>query len=324
MSRHAPVGATALVCLSHSPLIPVVEPKPGVRGKVESALASARRFIADFAPDLIVLFGPDHYNGMLYELMPPFCIGAAAISIGDYGLPAGPLSVDHDAAEVLAKNVLDAEVDVAFSERMFVDHGFVQPLQLLFGAIDAVPLVPVFVNSAAEPLGPPRRARRLGDAIGCAASGLGRRVLFVGSGGLSHDPPIPKLRGAPPEVAERLISEGRRLTLEQRADREARTADAARAFAAGTSPIRPLNPVWDRQVLDTLASGDLAAVDSWTTEWFVAEGGHSSHETRTWIAAYAALATAGPYRVTSRFYEPIPEWIAGFAITQAESARVAA
>jgi hypothetical protein len=33
MTGHDPVNGTALVCLSHSPLIPLVEPKPGGRDK---------------------------------------------------------------------------------------------------------------------------------------------------------------------------------------------------------------------------------------------------------------------------------------------------
>ena len=31
-----------------------------------------------FTPDLVVVFGPDHFNGFFYELMPAFCIGTAA------------------------------------------------------------------------------------------------------------------------------------------------------------------------------------------------------------------------------------------------------
>ena len=34
-------------------------------------------------------FAPDHYNGFFYRLMPPFCIGYAAESIGDYDSQVG-------------------------------------------------------------------------------------------------------------------------------------------------------------------------------------------------------------------------------------------
>jgi 2,3-dihydroxyphenylpropionate 1,2-dioxygenase len=307
----------ALVCASHSPLMDFTEPAAVTREAVEAAFAGARAFIAGFDPELVVLFGPDHYNGFFYDMMPSFCVGMAATSIGDYNSSAGELPVDREAAGRLLRAVLDADVDIAMSERMYVDHGFAQPLDLLFGGLDRIPVVPVFINGLAEPLGHVRRVRRLGEAIGRAALSLDRRVLFLGSGGLSHDPPAPRLDTAPPEVKARIISEGRRLTPAQRAEREMRAIQTGRDLAAGTATIQPLNPEWDKLVLKTLAVSDFDTIDSWRTEWFVAEAGHSSHEVRTWIAAYAALAAAGPYEVTSSFYAPIPEWIAGFAVTQA-------
>ena len=287
---------------------------------MEAAFASARAFIADFMPELAVVFGPDHYNGFLYDMMPSFCVGAAAESIGDYGTPPGALRVDRGAALELVRAALDAEIDVTLSERMYVDHGFAQPLQILLGGIDRLPMVPVFINCVAEPLGPARRARLLGHAIGKAAAALDRRVLFVGSGGLSHYPPLPTLEGAAPEVAAQLISEGRHLSPEQRAARQMRVIQAGRDYAAGVSTMQPLNPEWDRHLLAVLASGELEQIDAWTTEWFTEQAGHSAHEARTSVAAYAALAATGPYRVTASFYEPIPAWIAGFAVTTARPA----
>lgn len=309
--------STALVTLSHSPLMGFTEPAAGARARVESVFAGVRSFLAHFSPELVVLLAPDHYNGFFYDLMPSFCIGAAARAIGDYDTPAGPLSVDREAALLLARGVLTRDVDVALSERMVVDHGFAQPLELLFGGLDRVPVVPVFLNCVAAPLGPPRRARALGRALGQAARELSRRVLFVGSGGLSHDPPLPMLAGAPPEVVERLVSAGRTLTAEQREERQQRVIQAGRDAAAGQGIIRALNPAWDRQLLSVLASGDLSPIDGWTTEWFSEQGGSSGHEARTSIAAYAALAASGPYRITTSFYEAIPEWVAGFAVTTA-------
>jgi 2,3-dihydroxyphenylpropionate 1,2-dioxygenase len=308
---------SALVTMSHSPLMGFTEPAGQARKRVEAAFGDARAFISDFAPELVVIFGPDHYNGFFYDMMPSFCVGAAAESIGDYDTPAGSLPVDHDAALALTRAGLDAEVDVTLSERMYVDHGFAQPLEVLLGGIEQVPVVPVFINCVAQPLGPASRARLLGHAIGQAASALDRRVLFVGSGGLSHDPPVPILEGAPPEVAAQLISEGRNLSPEQRAARQMRVIQAGRDYAAGASTMQPLNPQWDRNLLAALASGDLEQIDTWSTDWFTEQAGHSAHETRTSIAAYAALAATGPYRVLSSFYEPIPDWIAGFAVTTA-------
>ena len=118
-------------------------------------------------------------------------------------------------------------------------------------------------------------------------------------------------------VADALI-EGSPPTPEQRAKGEQRVVRAGRDYAAGSSTMVPINPVWDNQLLDHLERGDLAAFDSWTVEEMAKEGGGSAHEVRTWIAAHASLAAAGPYDMTSRFYEAIPAWIAGFAVTTAQ------
>lgn len=308
----------AAVGLSHSPLIGKNDPAPEVVAAVDAAVDQARAFVRAFDPELVVLYAPDHYNGFFYKEMPPFCLATAAHAVGDFGSAAGPLSVDAEAARALARGVLERGVDLTVSARMTVDHGFVQPLEVLFGGIANVPVVPVFVNGVATPLGPVSRIRALGTAVGRAAAELGRRVLFLGSGGLSHDPPVPVLDGAPPRVADALI-EGHPPTPEQRARGEQRVVQAGRDYAAGSTAMIPINPSWDNLVLDTLESGPLEDVDGWSVEWMGAEGGGSGHEVRAWIAAFASLAATGPYRMTSRFYRPIPEWIAGFAVATAES-----
>src|SRR5215211_6496545 len=112
--------ALALCTLSHSPLMGVNQPAAEVSAGVQRAFADARRFIGEFDPQLVVLFAPDRYNGFFYDMMPPFCLGAGATSVGDYGTAAGPLPVDRDAAYALARAVLAEGIDLAYSERMHV------------------------------------------------------------------------------------------------------------------------------------------------------------------------------------------------------------
>lgn len=308
--------SNALVALSHSPLVGKNDPSADVLERVGAAVEAARQFVREFDPELVVLYAPDHYNGFFYKEMPPFCLATEAHAVGDFGSQSGPLSVDVDAAKIIARGVLDRGVDLTLSSRMTVDHGFVQPLEVLFGGIDRVPVVPIFVNGVATPLGPMSRIRALGTAVGEAVGSMDKRVLFLASGGLSHDPPVPTLEGAPQRVADALI-EGHPLTPDQRAKGEARVVQAGRDYAAGLATMVPISPTWDNHVLDTFESGHLDAIDNWTAEWMAAEGGGSAHEVRTWVAAYSSLAAAGDYRLTSRFYEPVPEWIAGFAVTTA-------
>ena len=305
----------ALCCMSHSPLLDITEQDPGIEHDVHAALSTARKFAVEFDPDVVVAFVPDHFNGFFYRLMPPFCLGTAASAVGDYASLAGPLDVPAGLANACAQAVLDEGVDLAISHRMELDHATAQPLGELFGTLDARPVIPVFINAAAAPLGPLARARQRGAAIGRFFARCDERVLLVGSGGLSHDPPVPDLETAPPAVAERLVS-GRPLTAEEAEHKHSGAIAEGQRLAAGTSDRRPLSPEWDGAFLDLVTSGALRELDGWTNAE-IGEHGCGAHEIRTWTAAYSALAEGGTYEVTYRYYRPIPEYIAGFAVTTA-------
>ncbi|MER6170721.1 3-carboxyethylcatechol 2,3-dioxygenase [Streptosporangium sp. NPDC001681] len=305
----------ALVNMSHSPLLQFSEASREVLDDLDGAFGAARRFAADFDPELIVLFAPDHYNGFFYELMPQFCIGYQATGVGDYDSEAGPLDVPTEIAQRLAASVLDDGVDCAISLKMEVDHGAVQPLEILFGGITAKPVIPIFVNSVAPPFAPMRRVGAFGRAVGNFLKDLDARVLVIGSGGLSHDPPVPQIATAT-EEQRKLLLNGRHPTAAARAARQQRVIDAARAFARGEANIRDLNPEWDREFMSILSSGQLDRLDDWTAEEMAAEAGKSCHEVRTWVASHNAMkAGVGEYRSTFSYYRPIPELIAGFGVT---------
>jgi 2,3-dihydroxyphenylpropionate 1,2-dioxygenase len=302
--------------MSHSPLLNLPGPSRDLLDDIEGAIAEAREFVAEYDPELVVIFSPDHYNGFFYKVMPPFCIGMNANGVGDYGTHAGPLNVPEELAADCAKSVLGAGVDVAVSASMDVDHGTVQPLEKLFGDATSRPVIPIFVNAIAMPLGPLHRCRALGTAVGNYLATLDKRVLVVGSGGLSHSPPVPTLATAPPAVLERIVH-GRPMTSEQRQARQAAVIDAAKSFAGGDSDLQPLNPAWDHRFLEIIDGGRIVELDHWSNSFVLHEGGGSAHEIRTWVAAFAALESAGPYQTTMRYYKPVAELIAGFAIRTA-------
>ncbi len=311
--------AMALCTLSHSPLIGVNQPAPEVVDEVDKALDEARRAINDFNPDLVVVYGPDHYNGVFYDMMPQFCIANGDYSVGDWETTEGPLQVDSGVAKKVGASVLNDGIDIAVSARLHVDHGMTQPLEVLFGAIDAVPVIPIFINSVATPLSPVKRVRLLGEAVARAISTLDRRVLFLGSGGLSHDPPVTKLEGAPEHVAERLIA-GRNPTEEARAARRGSVIKAAQELTL--APRRWLrsnrdgtNASWECSPRDACRSsmpGHLSSSPPMPATPLT-RCGRGSRPTRR-------LSTAGPYEVTSSYYRPIPEWICGVGTTTARTA----
>lgn len=302
--------------MSHSPLLNLPGPSLELLDDIDSASKEARAFVRAFDPELVVIFSPDHYNGFFYRLMPPFCIGTAATGVGDYGTHTGPLTVPADIATACAEALWEAGVDVAMSSSMEVDHGTVQPLETLFGDAGSIPVIPVFINSVATPLGPIKRARALGTAVGDFLATLDKRVLVVGSGGLSHDPPVPTLATAPAAALGRIVH-GEPMSTEQRAARQTAVIAAAHDFAHGESPLQPLNPDWDHALLELLDANRVGDVDGWSNSWIAAEAGNSAHEVRTWVAAFAALAAQGPYETRQRYYRAAPELIAGFAVRTA-------
>lgn len=302
------------VCLSHSPLKDRTRPDFEIEARFNAALASAAKFVADQEPDLTIIFYPDHINGFFYGLLPSFCIGIEGNSIGDYGTAAGKLCIAGDRASDLARSVLDSGVDIAISHDMQIDHGAVQPLEQLSELHPLGRIIPIFVNCAAPPLPTFARARALGRAVGDWARKAPERILIIGSGGLSHDPPMAELSNATIEVRQRLIS-GLALDHTQRFARQSRALAEGNAMALGKSRLLPPNAEWDRKLMDAFLAEDLTVLDDCSQDDISSVGGRGGHETRTWVAALGALGTG--YTAQEIYCEIIDEWITGMGILSA-------
>ncbi len=308
-----------LKCLSHTPLRDYNDPEASIVKEVDEVIAKARAEVEAFDPELIVLFAPDHYNGLFYDLMPPFVVATAAESVGDYSSLPGHLSVDSDAAMELVKFLFANGIDMTLSHRLQVDHGCTQTLEEMTGSLSRYPVVPIIINSVAPPFCPYSRIRKLGEVVGQFIAGLDKRVLILGTGGLSHEPPVPLLADAPEEVAEFLIA-GRNPTPEFRAARQERTIAAGKIYGSELCEQTPLNADWDLTFIQTLIDGRVAEIDELSIEEISQQAGRSAHEVRTWVAAFAAIGATGSVTARKDYYRAINEWIAGYGVVSAESA----
>lgn len=304
-----------LICASHSPLqltdIEATDPDKH-RGYFQ-ALDRCANALASFRPDFIVVFAPDHFNGLFYDLMPSFCIGVEAQSTQDWGIAQFRVPVPREEALACARNVMAQGIDAAISYRLHVDHGTTIPLIRLRALEAGYPVMPVLINCAADPRPSFQRVRQFGSAIGAYLAQCGKKVVIVGSGGLSHDPPTPRLARSSGAIAERLIV--RHVPARQELEeRQGRVMAACRALVRGEGPMLPPNNEWDRDFVSKFLAQDLESLDQYTDEYLDRVAGFGAHEVRCWVAAAAAMKAAGAFSTEERFYGIIPEWATGMSV----------
>jgi 2,3-dihydroxyphenylpropionate 1,2-dioxygenase len=308
----------AVLGASHTPLMKDGITSDETRSAVKRGFEQLAERVERFEPELLIQFAPDHFNSFFYDLMPSFCVGINATSLGDWDTSTGPLPVASEEALQLSDRLLSDGFDVAVSYRMAVDHGFVQIWERMFDSFATYPTIPIFVNCAAPPLPTFKRARLLGEAVGRWAAATGKRVLISASGGLSHDPPTPSIATAPEDVKARLI-DGRHPTPEAIHAREQRVLAAGARAHEGGPGILPVSPDWDAAFIERLQTGNLADLDALTTADVREQAGRGGLEVLAWVAAFSALSVEGAYTADLIYYEAIQGWIAGMAMMFAES-----
>lgn len=306
-----------VICSSHAHLmdyqeLPVDE---SIRREVLANIAKHRQMIADFDPDLVIKIGDDHASGFGLALMPPFTVGIRATAIGDFNCSKGPLSTDEARGRALVTALLDYGIDVSYSYDMAVDHGVVQLLDHYFGGVDKIATIPIVINCGGDIRPPLHRTRALGEGIGRFIKEQldDLKVTVIGSGGLSHDPPLPVFIESPPDVQQRMIDGPPEWTDEIMAARVKRVVRFAREHADGSDELLPLNRDWDEQVLALMEARDLDALCAMDDKEMIAIAGRGAAEIRNWIAPLACIDayTDGNYQAIRDYYCDIPAWIVG-------------
>ena len=312
-------GALALCCMSHSPLLNLPGPSQDLLDDINAALARRPGVRPRLRPRARrhLLSGP-----LQRRLLPD---DAAVLHQHQGGRASAttarrPVRSTFPATSPtdLAEAVLAADVDVAISASMDVDHGTVQPLQTLFGDAAARPVIPIFINSVATPLGPLRRVARAGhggrqlpgdagqdgcwssDPVGCPTIRRCRRWR-------RHRPPrwagsctASRCRRAAPGASDRGDGGGARTSPTARARCNRSTRNGTTRFL---------------EILDT---GRLADVDGWSNRM---DRRTRRATPRTRSAPGWRLSPRWPRRARTRpstaFYRAAPELIAGFAVRTA-------
>jgi len=310
-----------LVCVSHSPIIMIRARAPADEPAILALYAQCAAAIAKFAPECVVIFGSDHFAGFFNANMPAYCLGLAAAAVDDVGGFAGPLRVPAKLATALLLQLRRDGFDPSSSQQMKVDHAFSQPLRRLTGSLDRYPTVPIFIGALTPPFLGFARSRALGESVGRHFAASGQRVLYIGSGGLSHHPtryyPLPG-QASPAVAAWQLAGpQGGSLSepqwLAKLYDDHVEGADMLISGQRTLQDIR-LNPEFDREFMARFVAGDLEHLASIDADECFAQAGIGSLELHTWIAALAAQRAAGGALASHHLYSPTLEYGIGYGM----------
>lgn len=296
------------VAMSHSPFWDGSFDIAGTGSEFVAGALEVKKKVDELNPDLVVIFGPDHMRNFFYDLMPAFCIGAAEInSFGDYGSYKGSLPFIDGVGRHVIESVRAQGFDPAFSLRMGIDHGIVQPYEVLLPKMN-VPVLPIMIDCAAAPRPSMRRSHDFGVAVGKALRALDEnlRILLIASGGLSH-----WVKAASPydasidETTREFLIDGRDTVQEYNAARE---AGLAKRIAAGHES--DINDTWDRWFMEHLTSGNIEELLNIDSDQMEEIAGNGAHEIRAWLAGFAAWGAP----VQKIAYEPVHRWATGMGL----------
>ncbi len=316
MSSDQEHSDAVMVCVPHVPFLEL----QGRRHNQDfwAAYEVQAERIRAFDPELVFVFGADHYGGQHLQMMPAFAIGHRAQAIADDGGYPGQLNIPRDISEALASYLIDNDFDVATSYAMEVDHGFSAVIHHLLGGLDARSIVPIFVNALCSPRPTLRRCRAIGAAVGAFAAATGKRVAFIGSGGLSHETGevFPQYDDAPSEaVRDYIVYGGKRGELSRERWMNTLNQDLQVVNGLLLDRVPGVGSIcrdWDDRFVATFSSGDLAEFDRWEDVDIVREGGNSAGEIRMWVAAAAAAQAAGAGDIIVDYYQhDLPMGVAG-------------
>jgi len=169
------------------------------RGCME-AIATLRKKIEAYHPDVIIVVGDDQHENLIDDNMPPFTIFMgqeveASVSLRYLNQPKSEnrtkYRVDAKLAESLINGLMDEGFDPSYSKQTRYEgglgHAFARVLKFLTPEANRS-VVPVMVNTYYPPAPSAQRCVNFGQVMAgiLKRSPTSQRVVIVASGGLSH------------------------------------------------------------------------------------------------------------------------------------------
>ncbi len=154
----------------------------------------AQAWLREKRPDVAIVVYNDHGLNFFLDKIPTFALGCADRYLNDdegWALQAvPPFKGDAQLSWHIAESLVGQEFDICTCQEMKVDHGFVNPMRVLFGDADAWPVtaIPLAVNTVQHPVPTAMRCYKLGQALRRAVESYPEEldVVVFGTGGMSH------------------------------------------------------------------------------------------------------------------------------------------
>lgn len=178
---------------SHAPGItawPETAP-PAQKERVYGAFDNLRAKLDASGTEVLVLLTSEHWANFFLDHIGAFCVGRAEKYTGPIEpwlrIDKTEIKGDSALATEIIETAYDNGIEPSYGYEMQFDHGTMVPLSLIMPRMD-LPVVPVVFNTLAAPQPSAKRCLEFGRLIGRIAAGSKRRIGFIATGGLSHDP----------------------------------------------------------------------------------------------------------------------------------------
>ena len=153
-----------------------------------------KEWLADTDPDIAIVVYNDHGLNFFLDKMPTMALGCAdRYENSDEGWGLQTLATfTGDAAFSwhIAESLVEQEFDLTICQEMYVDHGFIVPMALMWRHLPEWPVkgIPLAINTIQHPIPSARRLYKLGQALRKAIDSYPEdlKVVIFGTGGMSH------------------------------------------------------------------------------------------------------------------------------------------
>ncbi|AJQ96128.1 class III extradiol dioxygenase family protein [Gynuella sunshinyii] len=153
-----------------------------------------KEWLEEVKPDIAIIIYNDHGLNFFLDTVPTFALGCAREYFNDdegWGIPTlKSVEGDEEFSWHVVQKLIESEFDMTICQEMKVDHGFMVPMNLMWGDKDTWPVkgIPLAVNTVQHPLPSALRCYKLGKALKTAIESYPEdaKVVIIGTGGLSH------------------------------------------------------------------------------------------------------------------------------------------